>query len=1083
MFALLRLAISAPYVDFIDSPKQPDAAFDFKYFSSSGTPSSLTMNDAGHYLAIRTYNGDTAGSAHLKHHGQDLTVDGLSVAVSHEELTLKRQTRSGSWTNQKYFKINFTVTSNANSAKRFDIGVFADSAFAKKDNAKLEVRDDRRGVKITNPSDNQMRATYVLKGQYFPDVDTIYIGEDSTTAYKDHTNYPFFENDEKAKSADTDTVLAFSWKNKTIYPDQTLNFGFLFVQGDSVDLPPFVVDKTSPKEIEKGQEGTITVEVANYEEQTIQFKLFLDDAVEPAKQESYETKKEENFVHTFTHKVSLKNGAKIMKYKAYAIDPSGIKSNEIEGELVEAGAQAPTVTITNPQNEKYDPNVQIHVTGKISNEGPATLYYKFDNLGEKEWLHYDDLTSEGEVYDIRTTFPSSLVSGDHTITIWAISDSTHAKSQEKTLSFKINPPPGPTVYSAYASEFKVQPGRTIIIFGEANDPNSGQNIDIKVKFGDVREEEFLGQIVAGEPLDPFAFTYEIPDVNQGKYVVHITATDGTYTSTEANFTVQVVGADREVVEYANFTDTSARDLDHGYSKATFNVYYEHKKRTHSITEGDNGIFSAFKVHGATDSNLITYMDYQNKTVDNITVTAYSRYEEQTGFFQLVWKVHNGNYLPKSIDLGVFYDSELSYNDNNTMEIRNDGRGIRMLDYDPNEKAALSYTLFLKDYGNYPSVDSWYFKPVEKVDGAIPTENMPFFKNSDDIEKNGNAMIAFSWNNRLIGGGQTVEFVATFVGDFDAFDPTHVIDYSIKPDYLQYNDTFRITIVISDADFGQQLKLKITVNDTQYEEIITINDIGYGVWSTEIKIVEGMHYVRYTCQAIDVLDPRSVSNTLNVTVPVGGPPTFHLYERYMKSRYFVGDQIRIAGFALDEEAFTIKYSFDGAEYQPCGPARPSSFDRYDFFDYNITIPAELTPGEIHYLSVIVTDPYGFSEFMADPEGDGHPFMLLEKHPPVLLKGGFNTKVAKPGQKLIAYAMIQHQLQDIYVTAQVKFGDSKNWIEAKKSVMATNPPTPFAWYVDIPRDLEPGTYNVQIRAVDQDGLISEMVGGQTIQINQN
>lgn len=1082
MFALLRLATAGtPKVDYI-KPKAEDAAFGINYFSGSGRKSSLTMKDAGHYVGFRVYNGETKGQVHLLTQSGSASFDGITVSQKHQTQTLKRISGS-KFIDVNYLKIQFDVQSTGSTAKRFDLGVFADSAFASRDDAILEVREDKRGVKITNPSTPAMRATYVLKGQYFLDVDTIYIGEDSTTDYLDHTNYPFFENNENAPPAEKDTVLAFSWKNKTVYPEQPFSIGFLLVQGDTVDLPPFVVDKTSPTEIEKDQEGTITVEVANYEEQEVTFKLFINGATEPTVTQTYKTLQNESYAHNFTYKTKL-NGAKSLSYTAYATDSLGMKSNEITGKLVEAGGKAPRIEITMSPESAYDPNVQIHVEGKVYNDGPATVYYKFDDLTPKTYYDYDEISSEGEYFDIRTTFPGALKSGDHTITIWAVDDSTQAKSQEKTLSFKINPPPGPTVYSAYASEFKVQPGRTIIIFGEANDPNDGQNLDIKVKFGDVRDEEFLGQIVAGDPLDPFAFTYEIPDVNQGKYVVHITATDGTYTSTEANFTIQVVGADREVVEYANLTDVTSVTFDREFGKATFDVNLRYKNRNHELTQGNLGIFSAFKVDGSDDLNTITYKEYQTKTAGNINVTAYSRYEAQTGFFQLVWNVHNEGPQAKSIDLGVFYDSSISYNDNNTMEIRNDGRGVRMLDYDTVEKAAISYTVFLKDYGNYPSVDSWYFKPVPTDEyGEIDPKNMPFFKNSDDIEKNGNAMIAFSWNKRLIGAGQTVEFVATFVGDWDAFDPTKILDWT-RPQYPPNNvlpgEFVDVTFIIQDGDIGQKLNLNITINGEAIQDVVTIGEDGFASWQNQYIITKEMKTFHYTCQAVDALDPRSVSNLIDNSIPVGYPPSLNVYNEYFKPKYFPGDQVHIVGWASDEEAVIIKYKFDDGEDIVYKRFEITEESQYATLDFNITLPAYLGLGQ-HILYVWAEDPYGFEDHTGDISLDGHLINIVEKNPPVLLKAGFNSKTTKAGQKLIAYSMISHNDIGTHVTAQVKFGD-RDWVTCPKNVEATSPPAPFAWYVEVPTGLEAGTYQVQIRAVDEDGLVSEKILGQTIQLNK-
>lgn len=1067
MFALLRLATSAARVEW-KAPPQTDAAFDIVYYSGSDTPYPLSMN--GHYAGFRLYNGDTPNATKLITSQDDLRIGDITVQQYHETITLKKKNGN----DQPYVQIRFDVINDGETAKRFDLGVFSDSAMGSSaDDAKLTIRSDKRGVIISMPKTPSQKATYLLRGQYFPNVDAIYIGEDSSTDLLDHTRYPFFLNNETALPANADSVLAFSWQNRTIYPGERISLGFLVTQGDYIDLPPFITDYTSPTTVPANQDVNITIEAANYEAQNLTMKFFINGSTDSIDYTAA-TNEADNFAVNFTHTVNLKGGLSL-SYHAYAVDDNGIKSNEIDGNFLAEGGLPPFLDIILPtRSNKYQPNEQIKLTGTVRDEVEAHVYIKWDDREPTAaYQDYYNLGNKNKDISYSIPIPSYLSIGtEHILSIWA-TDNLGIRDAGITYPFTIEAPPGPKVYSAYGSDTRIQAGKNFIVYGEANSNTTGEQLTISLQFGDV-ETKTLGKITSQATLDPFAFLYVIPSVDPGKYVLSLTATDSyNQTSTDlVNFTVQVVGADLPVVQLANFTDMSEADLG-DWTNATVDVYYQTPEKTgQSMTHEDYGIFSAFRVRqqGSTDevaTNVLSYYnDKNNKTVDGVNVQAYTRYEEHTGYFQIVWKVTNDNYLPRSVDLGVFYDSDFSYNDNATIEIRNDGRGISVIDNDKVEEAIMKYTIFLKRYGDYPSVDSWYLFPVAKdEDGHVRTQDMPFFRNSDDVATSGDGMIAFSWNDRLIGSHQTVEFVATFVGDYDLQIPTTIFDSTDYYSYIYPGDYIQLQVEIVDADIGQQIQLLVTINGTHdgsQDEIITIPEGGFYTWTRYYQVGTVGHNFQYAIQARDTAG-FYMSNIINVSIPTSAPPLVYVDFSYLNDIYFFNDTIRLKGEIWDEEGATLMYSIGGGQPQAAGPYLSVSSASSVEFDYNITIPSDLLPGTSYLLKFWAVDQYGNFNSPDYQSDNTHMFYYDQRDPSEILKAGFNLKRAKIGSKVIAFIMLQHDVIGTELLPQVRFGNNE-WITSPKSEYAADPPVPVAWYVTIPSNLQPGTYIVEFRAID-------------------
>lgn len=1070
MFALLSYFALADDGNAIESKNEynTDAAFNLGYYSVANDKTySMSYKDAGFYVAVRMND-----KISLLYEGVDvngLTLGGVQVSADLDH---------GSNSNYVILPLNNYGTKPVT----FDLGVFADSSFGDDDNAVVTMRDDKRGFYIVNKDDSSMKATFVLKGlPGIRDVDTIYIGTDTNAENRNALYYPYFNTSNVIKSTG-DSVFAFSWLQITIEPDQYEELQFLVTPDDKIDLPPITIDLTEQSEsgYTPGKNIPLTFNVTNYEpDQSVTFVLKVDGA--EVIKESFTSTKENNYSKVFTYNANL--GAKdSLSYEAYAYDnEGGVSFNHISRTLYKS--RDPTLKLTKTPPTQLERGSTIVIEGTVNDEDKVNLYYQIDSYEETLLPPAIPSYNTDKFFTKTITLPLDLPLGPHTLKIFA-KDNHDLKTYANPGQFKITivPPPNPVVYSAYASDRRVSRGEEVVIYGVSSDPNVGQTVSISVIFQKT-DPIFIGNLTVEDPTLPFAFFYTIPNITSavGNKYVDVIATDETGLNSSKTAKSYKTRIYFDIIDpnnppkpkpLGNFTDTTYYE---GESQNTIDISYKEcdKCSILGITYNDIGIFSAFRVYDTNNYQpgkqmLISH----NKTakIGKLTVKAYPKYEDVTGYFQLLWDITNEGYLPQYIDLGAFYDSYLSDADNNTIVPREDGRGINVYDFD-DKNGDLSYTIFMRDYGSLPSVDYTYFHPVpkDKETGEIRIEDMPFFESSDKYPS-GDAMIAFSWAGRRIPGGETVTLGVTFAAADNVKTPTRIVDHT----YI-YDDYAFLHLDIIDGDVGEKVNLKVTINDTIVitNEEISITSQPYKYYY-KFDFAPGSKYFRYVVEAVDT-DKRFVSNIINVTHPITNPPFLILDQSTLheNKKYFFGwEPIHLSGYFtdVDFDPVDIKYSIDGGRPIHIRRFQRKQDEDFGYFDYNISsFPPEIKEG-IHFIKVWAEDINGISSGQ-DEYGNSFDFTLAYPVFPRIRNAGFNTKKAKIGSNIIAFSFIDGELSlGKFVKTEFKIDDGEwipsNWISAVKDTK------PSAWYQYVDEQFfKKGMHTITFRVVDQDGLPSQ------------
>lgn len=734
--------------------------------------------------------------------------------------------------------------------------------------------------------------------------------------------------------------------------------------------------------------------------------------------------------------------------------------------------------------DNYLPNGKIRIAGQVDDENYVVIKYNFDN-GYNYTYESVDTTPEGlQEFSTTISIPNTLnFPARHNFSIWA-EDLANLTSDVLTYNFTLSTPPYPIVHSAYLSDKRPQPGDKIVVFGEATDPDAGQNVSLYATFDDADESTYLGSFTSQDKLLTYAFFYTIPNTTYGNYELAITAVDDTNRRSEvaSRVSLSVVDPSAPKIEtnWGNITDVSAKTITKS-SNALFNLQYtDPDGNNRSMSYKDEGFFAAYRLYQANnpffprdDTHLIRYNDGQTSTTDDITVQFHTQYDDTTGFLQLVFDVTNNGYFPQYVDLGVFVDSDFSDDDNSAISMRPDGRGFVV----SSNGTGYHYTVFTKDMEPFTPVSYVYLKDVNRTgNGELPVNQMPFFSKSDATSYNGtNAMYAFSWKRRIINGGTTMRYGATVAPHDSLKTPSRILDRTSKKAYYNPNDVVELNFQILDGDVGEKIDFVVNLNGTESHYNFTATKDPY-VFKMNISVGNGPTF-RYQVRAVDedVLFP---SNLIDVVLPVSKPPSLTLYKEYLKNNYFEGDSLILAGTVSDEKFVSVYYKIGNGRSEIAGNVTISSTRSFNF---TVPIPPQVKPRQNYWeLQVWAVDEYGIRQTEAPTS---HSFILAERHPPILYNAGLNFKTAKPGDKLIAFAVVNDTQIDRNIDIYIKFGPNGDFVQAGRYWKYDYNLDPFAFYWYVPTNVEPGTYEVSFRARDADGLFSDRTIIRTLIINHN
>lgn len=1033
-------------------PKSSDACFDLRY-NNEGTSETMTQDGEGYFVAFRPYNGYKLGDIELLKWGKDIDNDKYKVSFSHKK---------DDYTDA--LLLTFTVENKQQKRLYLDLGVFADSCFQDNDNATVRLSNDNRAIIVNN---TQLSTSHLLliKGTYYPDVDSIYFGDYQNPEARDPKYYPYFESNTTATTTDHDSVYAFSWKYHSIKAKSSKVFGFIANPGSKLNMPPFIYDQNDPDKVYKHNRNYglefVVVEHDAGELVTVFFNLNGTESSETFT--STETSK-----YGFFRKTINLGDSFFYEYSAWAVDSTGYKSKNLTGRIIADGAAVPILEFTKKPRDEYELSETISVRGIIRDENEANLFYRFDE-GEDIYSQNVIIYYEGyREFEDFINIPDYVKTGmEHTIHFWCVDDNG-LKSNITSFKFFFKKPNEPHIYKAFISDERAQKGDQIVIVFEAIDKDEGQRITFYVSW-DQGKTDILAQVQSTGDLTPHAFFYDIPnDAQPGRHVITLEAMDQKGISAKEKIDMYIVIYDPKnppVSRPGNITEVDVIEN----SNACFNLKYtDAGGNDHEMSSRNEGFYVGYRVYDDKipgETKLIKSKEGQQSQTGDIKIKYFSQYEPYTGFFQALFNITNDDYFPKTIDLGVFVDSELG-NQHDIVRIRSDGRGITVSNDDP----YVHYTVFMRSFGTLPDVTSSYLREVERQPGKeIPASEIPFWNISYESESLGNAMYSFNWRKAEIPPGETILYGVTFAPNDAMKTQPRIRDITRHEDWYSKNQYVTLVFQIDDADVGETITVYADLNGTIEEKSITITSKDTISQKVEFKVnTKRGPFIDYSVWAVD--SEKFLSNTVKGRLPVSRRPMLYLSTVNMKRKFIVGENITLRGEVMDESIAFIKYKFDNGRTliaTKVDAADAYEIDEWEKFKCEIPFPPQIKPGK-HKLYVWATDDYGVSEMSAE-EVD---IVLKPYTPPVLHKAGLSKKIAKAGEKLLGYVSFDDPDTEDYISVKV-YIPTKEYFDYVGYVKKTSERKPYAFYWTVPAYTDPGNYDITIALEDNDYLKSNNI----------
>lgn len=671
---------------------------------------------------------------------------------------------------------------------------------------------------------------------------------------------------------------------------------------------------------------------------------------------------------------------------------------------------------------------------------------------------------------------------EHTLKVWA-QDYQGLNSTKFEHKFTFKTQDRPIIDSVYLSDERIENTTAvdIVIYGEATDPDQGQTIRILARTDNGADKE-CKTFTSTEHVDTFAFFYSIdaPSLAPGRHTITIALVDNTGKASSQNRTLSFLIYDPNLplppTEVGTIEDISS-DLPEE-SNAAFNFrYFDVDKIPSDITFNNEGFFAAFRGFPRPDggealpTHLLKYSDFMSANEDGFDIEGeiINETESKTGYKRVEFRVKNKNFFPTMFELGIFADSDFSGDDNSTIEIREDGRGIVV----SNEAKKLHYTIFTKDVYNSPPVTEYYLESVERQGKQpIPEDKIPFFKKSDKKKLAGvNTMFGFHWRV-VLPCSETTTFAVEFAGHDKVKTPPRVVDNSNVPNYVVKDDLVNLSFTIKDSDVGEMLKYTIYVNDdvvktetyknTGVEKVVNYSTKVAFVWRTfSYSIV-----VEDTEEGVKLL-----SNEIIETRSQNYRPQFTLNP--LNATYHNESEFRITGtFRDDDGRFGyLNYRFVDLKYPEKYKSKILSAGQvFGTINQFISIPSELYPREEKWgIILYVEDRYN-----AKSREYYYEFKLNPYDPPMLKKAGLSKKTGFGTEKILGFAVFNDKQKDD-LAIYTKVGKDGEYTKAAtiKNTQNTGKFVPVAFYFKVPEGLTPGANDVYIVVRDSDGSESDPI----------
>lgn len=283
-----------------------------------------------------------------------------------------------------YLIVSFEITNNGTEPKRVEVGVFADVKIDENDKALIYILEGQRGFTMHDNNTNLKYTLLIRDAPGSTNVDTFYYGpilnnwvtrDDNDRFYYVTDNFPYFENATNQKEQVYDSCFAFSWKERDVYPGETLKLSTTAGVGSNLFTPPFVNIVDNFKEIyEPNHLLVVKFSVGDYNpKETVSYTF--TDSLGITKSDKF-TSSQTNKIKNYELNLNIGRGPEYW-FTISAKDTHGLKSNVIHKSIFIT--KKPKLSITNNVNGTYKKGKKIYIEGTVFDDTKVTIKYIFDN--------------------------------------------------------------------------------------------------------------------------------------------------------------------------------------------------------------------------------------------------------------------------------------------------------------------------------------------------------------------------------------------------------------------------------------------------------------------------------------------------------------------------------------------------------------------------------------------------------------------------------------------------------------------------------------------------------------------------------
>lgn len=474
----------------------------------------------------------------------------------------------------------------------------------------------------------------------------------------------------------------------------------------------------------------------------------------------------------------------------------------------------------------------------------------------------------------------------------------------------------------------------------------------------------------------------------------------------------------------------------------------------SVTYGNRGFFAAMNI---TDEEGVTsrlqILQYKNRAgtqIGDVTVKWSGEFDTKTKLYTVKFTIHNDGYFPKKINLGIFADCGFDDDDNAPISLLGDGRGFWVA-----SGTKYNYTTFIRDFGEFPNVDTFYL-------GDMPNSLMydpayyPYFKDETIKRTTADSVFAFSWLNKEVLGESEITLGFTLGAGVNFNTPPHVFDVSkLQAEYSGWEPA-ELKFMVVDYDNADSIDVYVKEDDKEPQKLTPTFNPTESVRSKNYthQIFVTSSLIRYECYAVDSQGLKS--NVVKGVIRNTAIPKISKFTPPKQTTFYPYEKLKLSLEARDEDVLDVLAQFDNGLIKIVRKYDPNGWETPDF---EMSIPRALKTNRNHTLYLWVKDKAGAVSKKVE-----FTFTLDPPNAPELISVYASDPAYIRGRtEMIVFGEVTDKDIGQIITISGRPGPSYPSTELGKHLIEQNNP-PFAFLYDIPKDVPAGLHDLMFDVID-------------------